>query len=149
MTMNQDLDKRADFDAHDTGVAAKPYYMNKAYGRSLERARALDAREGGPRGSAFQRATIEPESDSGHKVIVEHNTTVIDGGRDGRDVARSEHSFATPEDALRFLRDVLLGRSPGEVGNGTYAEAGQGAGSEAEGQEDPIADVLGEVGGRG
>jgi hypothetical protein len=152
MTMSQDWDKRPDVgdsDGSATGGTAERYYMNKAYGRSLEKARALDSLTGGNEGGEFQRATIEPEADGGHKVIVEHSTTVVAGGGDGRDVARSEHSFSTPEDAIQFLREVLRGRLPGGVRNGSHAHSGRGSEPGDDGSGDPIADVLGEAGGRG
>jgi hypothetical protein len=149
MTMSQDWGERAGVGGPDgsaTGVTAERYYMNKAYGRSLERARALDAQAEGQRGVEFQRATIEPEAGGGHKVIVEHRATVIDGGRDGEDVGRSEHSFVTPEDAIQFLRDILRGHLQGEGGAGRHSDAGLDSELEGGGNEGPIQDGLGERG---
>jgi hypothetical protein len=131
--MSQDWGKRSESDGEHgivSGGGAERYYMNKSYGRSLERARALDARPSGQTGGEFRRATIEPEAGGGHKVIVEHSTTVIGDGRDGQQAESSERSFAKPEDAIQFLQEILHGRLPGEVESGNHGEAGRGSAPE-------------------
>jgi hypothetical protein len=161
MTMSQDWGKRSargGQDSGEAGEATERFYMNKAYGRSLERARALDARPGGQQDSqqdgAFRRVTIEPETGGGHRVIVEHSTTVI-GGHDEEPAERSEHSFAKPEDAVQFLQDILRGRLPGgseDKDEGDPGSSGaRGGRNEGHGSgiESPIEDALGGAGGRG
>jgi hypothetical protein len=121
------------------------YYMNKAFGRGLERARALDE---GQNGSELQRATIEPLTGGGHRVVVERSSSVVRGGRTGPGGERSEHSFGKPEDALRFLQDLLHGRLPDVSDAAGMGERGTGPGSE-EGEKESrgsvIEDVLGDV----
>lgn len=146
--MRQDGNGRSMSDSEE-GVASagaqERHYMNKAYGRSLEQARALDER---PRRGEFHRATIEPEAGGGHKVIVERSVTVVRGGRAGQRTNRSEHSFAKPEDALAFLRDTLRGRIPGEreMANQEDAEAAPETGETESGADGKaIEDVLGDI----
>jgi hypothetical protein len=154
--MSQDWSEELDSIGRDGSVAGgqpERFYMNKSYGRSLERARALDERPGGQQdGGELQRATIEPDSSGGHKVIVERSATAIRGGGAEQGNQRSEHSFAKPEDALRFLEDILHGRLPGEgeAGNGDAGSGDAGNGQpHRSAAEDLLGDVLSGTGGRG
>lgn len=121
------------------------YYMNKAFGRGLERARALDE---GSNGSELQRATIEPLTGGGHRVVVERSAAVVRGGRTGQEGERSEHSFRTSEDVLRFLQDLLHGRLPGLSEGSGPRERGAGLEPDESGRVSPetmIDNVLGDV----
>ena len=141
-------------DGSVAGGKPERFYMNKSYGRSLERARALDEQPDGQQdGGELQRATIEPDSRGGHTVIVERSATSIRGGGDEQGNHRSEHSFAKPEDALRFLEDILHGRLLGEGeagGNGDAGSEDAGNGQQHRSAvEDLLGDVLSGAGGRG
>jgi hypothetical protein len=94
------------------------YYMNKIFGRGVERARALDRSSGAGKAlGAVRRVTIEPQSDGSHRVVVERVSgaglqPVSHAGKISAPHAASEHSFAGTGDALRFLSDVLSDRTP-------------------------------------
>ncbi|HVB99006.1 MAG TPA: hypothetical protein VNJ12_06695 [Candidatus Dormibacteraeota bacterium] len=107
------------------------FYMNKIFGRGLEQVRALD--RNGTNGKALgavRRVTIEPQSNGGHRVVVERSAVTERGGHSGLGAGAgrigsspvSEHSFAHADDAIHFLNDVLTDRPPAPSGGG---EAGR------------------------
>ncbi|HVB35380.1 MAG TPA: hypothetical protein VNJ52_13550 [Patescibacteria group bacterium] len=140
------------------------FYMNKLFGRGVERARALDRDgESGKALGTVRRVTIEPQSNGSHRVVVEHSTTIEQGGRHGAgsgagkgQIAESpvsEHSFAGAGDALRFLSDVLSNRPPapaagsGESGRpDAFADTGRSASSGSDRFLDQILDEHGASG---
>jgi hypothetical protein len=114
----------------DDRVSSGRHYMNKLFGRDVERARALErnGRTGNPLGPA-RRVTIEPQSSGGHRVVVERSAVVEQGDRPSSQGGRiagsstSEHSFGSTGDAMRFLSDVLNDRPPSP--SGTSSEGGR------------------------
>ena len=137
--MSHGLDERSgsgDRSRSGLGKASERFYMNKAFGRSLEMARALDAQKDGKQGTGeFQRATIERDPLGGHKVVIERQTTVERGARTGQDVERSEHSFAKPEDAIQFLHNILQEQPGGGSGTGKRGNMGVRADAEELGKD--------------
>lgn len=111
-------------------IASGRYYMNKIFGRGLERVRALerDVRGHNPLGTV-KRITIEPKSGGVHRVVVEHESASMPLGRLNAGAERigsspvTEHLFHGAEDAMRFLGDVLSNRPPVQPGAG--GEAGR------------------------
>jgi hypothetical protein len=100
------------------------YYMNKAFGRSMESAKALDRQPGRPQEqpSEVQRATIEPDRRGGHMVTIERLLQVTGSGREAR---RTEHWFPEVESAIQFLHHLLSGdRTEGSTaGERDYGQA--------------------------
>ncbi len=108
----------------ETGETAERYYMNKAFGRSLERAKALDGEMGKSqeRDGQIQKATIEPDARGGHLVTIER---LIEATGNGREARQSRVWFPEIESAIQFLRHVLSGKRPedGQVGERENGEA--------------------------
>lgn len=112
---------------------AERYYMNKMFGRGVERARALEqATRDSEQPEALKRVTVEPDEGGGHRVIVERVTLLAGGQRpnEAENNGQSEHSFARPGDTLQFLHDLLTGRAPGEAEAQSEAESGEGGAEE-------------------
>jgi hypothetical protein len=129
------------------GNGAGRFYMNKIFGRGLEKARALEEQMAEVRKpGTILRAMIEPSREGGgHRVMIERQAMTIQGGQDGENPIRSsEHTFGQIEDAIRFLDDVLHGRLTGENdsndGNsrniGTTTRAGANDGKQGDGEAD-------------
>lgn len=129
------------------GSGAGRFYMNKIFGRGLEKARALEEQKMEARKPGqILRATIEPSREGGgHRVVIERQAMTIQGGQDGDNpIGSSEHTFGQIEDAIRFLDEVLHGRLTGEndpnggrsknIGTATGARTDDGA--QADGQAD-------------
>ncbi len=130
--MKMDLQRGTGFEGRGASGPSEPserYYMNKAFGRSLERAKALDGDKGKPQEqpSTLQQATIEPDSHGGHRVTIERLLQITGSGREAR---RTEHWFPEVESAIQFLHRVLSGDGPedgpagerdhGQTGNNRY-----------------------------
>lgn len=122
-------------DSTGTEEGTGRYYMNKIFGRGIEKARALEEQIQGPgKPRTVMRAMIEPNQGSGrHRVTVESDTMMTQSGqRGGKPVSSTEHMFSNLEDAIRFLDDVLHGRSPNEE----EVDSGNGEGLREAGTED-------------
>lgn len=131
----------------DRGSAGR-YYMNKIFGRGVERARALDrngGNDGGNDGGSgsggdntknplgpVRRVTIEPQSEGGHRIVVERSEAAEDNGHPaasdsaGRNAPDStiatEHSFGDAEHAIQFLSDVMNDREPAVSGGASEGD---------------------------
>lgn len=130
------------------GKGTERFYMNKLFGRGLEQARALEQQMmETQKPGAIVRALIEPDQEGGeHRVVIEKQTMAGQRGQGTGDPIRStEHMFGQIEDAIRFLDDVLHGRTPGEAGskdgnsdksgNATAASANEGTQGEGEAED--------------
>jgi hypothetical protein len=117
----------------DRGSAGR-YYMNKIFGRGVERARALERNgaSGNPLGPV-RRVTIEPQANGGHRIVVERSAAVEEtarpassdsaAGRNAPGAAlASEHSVGGADDAIRFLSGVLNGRAPAVSGGASEGD---------------------------
>lgn len=116
------------------------FYMNKIFGRGLERARALEGQMmAAQKPGAILRATVEPGGvGSDHRVVIERGAATLKGGQAGENPIRSsEHTFGQIEDAIRFLDDVLHGRLPEENDSkdGNSKDNGAGSGTDNGTQE--------------
>ena len=102
-------------------VSSGRYYMNKIFGRGLERARELDQSSPGRALGSVRSVTIKPDSSGGHLVRVERSSAIDEKGlpkasRVGDSVSTS-HTFSKAHDTLQFLSDILSDR-PGDVFSG-------------------------------
>lgn len=121
-------------DGSGTEEGAGRYYMNKIFGRGLEKARALEEEMQAPgKPGTVMRAMIEPDQDGGqHRVTIEsHTMTMRSGQRGGKTLSSTEHMFTNIEEAIRFLDDVLHGRPANEDdADGGKEEQQRGTGAE-------------------